>query len=85
MKDLIHAANLMSDKGYEVGDLNDIPKREYNMTQRELEYLIWAVRNKETLEPHEKESIIQELNGIIQRDKKEVLDSTYPDGDGYWK
>lgn len=52
---------------------------------KEIEYLIWAVRNKETLEPYEKEAIIRELDGIIQRERREVLDSTYPDGDGYWK
>lgn len=53
------------------------------MTEREIVYLIWAVRNKETLEPHEKESIVKVLNDLL--DKKEVLDSSYPDGDGYWK
>ena len=52
---------------------------------KEIEYLIWAVRNKEVLEPYEKEAIIKELDGIIQRERKEVLDSAYPDGDGYWK
>ena len=52
---------------------------------KEIEYLIWAVRNKEVLEPYEKEAIIRELDGIIQRERKEILDSAYPDGDGYWK
>lgn len=32
MKDLIHAADHMSDKGYQVGDLKDIPERNYKMT-----------------------------------------------------
>jgi len=52
---------------------------------REIEYLIWAVRNKETLEPYEKDAIIRELNGILQREKQAILDSQYPDGDEYWK
>jgi len=49
------------------------------------QYLIWAIRNKETLEPYEKDAIIQELNGILQREKQAILDSQYPDGDEYWK
>ena len=52
---------------------------------REIEYLIWAVRNKETLEPYEKDAIIRELDGILQREKQAILDSQYPDGDEYWK
>ena len=52
---------------------------------KDIQYLIWAVKNKEVLEPHEKDAIAKELNGIIERERKEVLDSTYPDGDGYWK
>ena len=47
-----------------------------------VEEMIWAVKNKEQLDPSEREAIVNTLEKISN--KKEPLDSSYPDGDGYW-
>ena len=47
-----------------------------------VEEMILAVKNKEKLDPSEREAIVNTLEKISN--KKEPLDSSYPDGDGYW-
>jgi len=43
---------------------------------REIEYLIWAVRNKETLEPYEKEAIITRIRWYFT--ERETSNTRFP-------